>query len=94
MSIKWFILALTILNPAFGDDDECKLKKTKINPIRLKKDLLCDYEKSVRPKINQDNATTINLRMVLKSIDFKMHGNEMTVNNWLALVSLSKYFAP
>lgn len=48
---------------------ECD-KAPKNNELRLKKDMLCTYDKSVRPNGGSKNATIVKVKMVVKSYDY------------------------
>jgi hypothetical protein len=52
--------------------DESAIYKAKMKPytVRLKEDLLCAYDKSVRPVVYHGNITFVYVVMLLRSITF------------------------
>lgn len=84
-TVIFFIYVAICFNRCNGDDDECKKKTSHLAPIRLKNDLLCDYEKNVRPIVNVSNATPVTIKMILKFFTYEMHSNTISVHNWLSI---------
>ncbi|KAK4884723.1 hypothetical protein RN001_000994 [Aquatica leii] len=79
-----FLVTLLYLNFCNADDD-CKKKTSHLAPIRLKNDLLCDYDKNIRPVINHANSTVVTVRMILKFFEYEMHTNTLSIHNWLSI---------
>lgn len=84
LNVKSTILHVSALRYAKAQE-ECAKKTSHLAPIRLKKDLLCDYEKNVRPIVNHNNATNVTIRMVLKFFSYDMHSNQISIHNWLGV---------
>jgi hypothetical protein len=56
--------------------DEGGSLKAKVKPhyVRLKEDLLCAYDKTVRPVIYHGNVTFVFVSMLLRSLTFVSNG--------------------
>ncbi|KAF5274033.1 hypothetical protein FQR65_LT04431 [Abscondita terminalis] len=78
------LLTILYLRFSYGDED-CKKRTSHLAPIRLKNDLLCDYDKSARPVLNPVNTTVVTVRMILKFFEYEMHSNTLSVHNWLSI---------
>ncbi|KAJ6649282.1 Neuronal acetylcholine receptor subunit alpha-7 [Pseudolycoriella hygida] len=62
---------------------DCDLEP-KNNIGRLKKSLLCKYDKSAHPSVT-DSAVTVSLKMILKGFVFDDHGKVLYVSSWLSM---------
>uniref|UniRef100_A0A1B0CGG4 Putative acetylcholine receptor n=1 Tax=Lutzomyia longipalpis TaxID=7200 RepID=A0A1B0CGG4_LUTLO len=86
--LKFFILsALCSISLAV----ECE-KIPKNEELRLKKDMLCNYDKSVRPLGGSKNATLIKVKMVLKSYDYLDYSNKINVLVWMVMSWTDDHF--
>jgi hypothetical protein len=65
--------------------DEDSSNKTKVKPhtIRLKDDLLCAYDKSVRPVLAHDTTTIVHANMLLMSLTVDEDIGSMNVHCWM-----------
>ncbi|XP_059617709.1 acetylcholine receptor subunit alpha-like 2 [Phlebotomus argentipes] len=70
---------------------ECD-KVPKNDELRLKKDMMCNYDKSVRPMGGSKNATTVKVKMILKSYDYLDYANSITVSVWMVLSWTDEHF--
>lgn len=69
---------------------ECNLEP-KNNEARIKKAILCNYDKSARPTLT-DGPIKLKFRMIVKGFNFDASTNKMTVSTWLAMVMNCTYF--
>jgi hypothetical protein len=74
-----------LLVAAVTGDDDCPKDKSQLAPIKLRKDLLCGYDRSTRPTINHKNAVPVVMRMILKYFAFDIHDSSFVVDSWMAM---------
>uniref|UniRef100_A0A1B0CZC6 Neurotransmitter-gated ion-channel ligand-binding domain-containing protein n=1 Tax=Phlebotomus papatasi TaxID=29031 RepID=A0A1B0CZC6_PHLPP len=67
-------------------------KTPKNNELRLKKDMLCTYDKSVRPNGGSKNATIVKVKMVVKSYDYVEYNNHINVFVWMVMAWTDDHF--
>jgi hypothetical protein len=53
-----------------ADEDAGYKAKVKPDAVRLKEDLLCAYDKSVRPVIFHGNVTFVFVSMILRNLNY------------------------
>ncbi|XP_017779115.1 PREDICTED: neuronal acetylcholine receptor subunit alpha-5-like [Nicrophorus vespilloides] len=82
----WLHLFVSIICSIVLTEAEQCSKDKQTPTVRLKKDLLCGYDRTVRPTLNHGNTTKVSVRMVLKSFTYHSHESTLSVNSWLALV--------
>ncbi|XP_063932693.1 neuronal acetylcholine receptor subunit alpha-3-like [Zophobas morio] len=78
------LLTLLLLSTAKTDDD-CRSDKSKLAPVRLRKRLLCDYDKDTRPIRDHTKPVQLVMQLMLKYYAYDMHDNSFTIDSWLAL---------
>ncbi|CAD7086208.1 unnamed protein product [Hermetia illucens] len=58
---------------------------SKNTEARLQQQLLCSYDKSIRPVGNSKNRTTVKVKMFVKSFEYDDVEGKLTINSWLSL---------
>lgn len=84
-----FLIHWPHYNFSFGtevDAVDCNAEP-KTTEGRLRKKLLCGYDKSSRPTLNE-GPIMIKMKMIIKGFDFDDYGGKLTVSTWLAMVSI------
>lgn len=77
-----FKLILFIIKPVLSLD--CTVnQKTRLGELR--RHLLCDYDKSIRPVLDMNKSIIVSVRMHVKSHDFDEHNQRLTIYCWLPL---------
>jgi hypothetical protein len=67
------ILILVRVSAVSADEDASRKDRVKSHTVRLKEDLLCAYDKSVRP-VYQRTVTVVFVSMFLRSLTFVSNG--------------------
>jgi hypothetical protein len=70
---------------AAADEDAGHKAKAKPDAVRLKEDLLCAYDKSVRPVVFHGNVTFVFVSLILRSINYV---RKSAAGNLLSYVSI------
>ncbi|XP_069678418.1 neuronal acetylcholine receptor subunit non-alpha-2-like isoform X2 [Periplaneta americana] len=52
-------------------EDFCRVSSPKSQTLRLKRDLLCNYDKTIRPVVDNGNATFVYITMLLRSLTYE-----------------------
>ncbi|KAJ8979083.1 hypothetical protein NQ317_015072 [Molorchus minor] len=68
---------------ADSDSDCSKQSSSKSQIARLKKDLMCDYDSTIRPVINEANGTTVSFRMLLKYFTYDVASSTLALDMWM-----------
>ncbi|GAB0094325.1 Neurotransmitter-gated ion-channel ligand-binding domain [Sergentomyia squamirostris] len=89
MKILVFVILISLLDLSAAV--ECD-KTPKNDELRLKKDMLCNYDKSVRPLGGSKNATLVKVKMVLKSYDYLDYSNKIDVLVWMVMSWTDDHF--
>jgi hypothetical protein len=69
---------MNVFSAVAADEDSGHKAKVKPDAVRLKEDLLCAYDMSVRPVIFHGNATFVFVSMILRSLSYV--GNSAAAN--------------
>lgn len=65
-------------------DRDCSVRPTsQTDTRRLKADILCDYDTTVRPVLHHGTQTTVFVSMFLRSITFEPHINSINIHCWM-----------
>ncbi|XP_063932694.1 neuronal acetylcholine receptor subunit alpha-5-like [Zophobas morio] len=79
-------LVILLLLPAVKSEDDCpSTAKSQLAEIRLRRHLLCDYDKYVRPVFTKNQTVYLKIGLSLKYFQFDMHDNSFTLESWMNL---------
>lgn len=67
---------------------ECD-SEPKNNEGRIRKAILCSYDKTTRPVIG-DGAIEVKLRLIVKAFSFSDSDNRLTISSWLSMVRICR----
>nr|ACP31310.1 nicotinic acetylcholine receptor a9 subunit [Tribolium castaneum] len=83
MGILNYFLPFLLLSAASCDD--CISDKSQLAHVRLRKALLCDYDRNLRPVLNYKDPVRVFIRMILKYYNYDIHDNSFTIDSWFAM---------
>ncbi|XP_069678414.1 neuronal acetylcholine receptor subunit non-alpha-3-like isoform X1 [Periplaneta americana] len=75
-----YLLSYSVVH---AEDDCIENPTRKTETTRLKQDLLCDYDKTVRPVSHHSYDTVVSVNMLLRSISFDEHINSINIHCWM-----------
>lgn len=78
-----FVIALMLLFKTSAAIDCGITQKTTYGELR--RQLLCAYDRTMRPVLDINKAIIITLRMHLKSYDYEENGNRLTLYSWFSM---------
>ncbi|KDR17732.1 Neuronal acetylcholine receptor subunit beta-3 [Zootermopsis nevadensis] len=79
------VLCLLVFSVCYGvsADDASRKAREKPQTVLLKEDLLCAYDKNVRPVIYHGNATFVFVSMLLRTLTFDEYSGSLNVDCWM-----------
>lgn len=93
MSQHLKILILVLLSLAIERSESIDCSRTpKTDEARLKNELLCDYDKTIKPGGHSGNKTMVDLKLIIKHFEFNDNEQLLKVHSWLPIVSDLLYY--
>ncbi|GLV43460.1 mitochondrial ribosomal protein S5 [Carabus blaptoides fortunei] len=86
-SIFLFIFVIinsTVLSSAEDCDKSIEPREKPVS-LKLQEELLCDYDKTVRPVLAHTNTTIVDIKFVIKHVDLLEYSNAISVECWFAM---------